>query len=353
MKRHALLLLCLFLMSGMGASSQNVMDFPVKTIKGISVAMNGIDTVAVFGVTEAYENTTTSFRVLACVVPKGKTMDESLESGLCYSSEISTPSIGDGKSVVMTFNKESCVHDVVLNGLCDNKTFYYRLYIKDKDGSVAYGKTYFSSTLSIPFYTSCPDDNHPHLIDLGLPSGTKWACCNVGADKPWKQGGYYAWGEYGEKTTYTIDSYRYYNKSKKTMKYLGVDIAGTEYDVAHIRMGGSWCMPTHEQFMEIYYNCTRKWTTLKGVKGILVTGHNGGQIFMPASGFIREKKKVNYGDYGYYWSSSLYTVNNAAEKDLYNAYDFHFSSTNWAYSLFGWSRYEGFPIRAIVSAVQN
>lgn len=51
-------------------------------------------------------------------------------------------------------------------------------------------------------YTSCPDSHHPHLIDLGLPSGTKWACCNVGAQKPEDYGGYYAWGETAEKNSY-------------------------------------------------------------------------------------------------------------------------------------------------------
>ena len=55
---------------------------------------------------------------------------------------------------------------------------------------------------------SCPDGHHPHAIDLGLPSGTKWACCNVGAEKPEDDGGYYAWGETGEKEEYTWVTYQ-------------------------------------------------------------------------------------------------------------------------------------------------
>ena len=55
--------------------------------------------------------------------------------------------------------------------------------------------------------TSCPDANHPHAIDLGLPSGTKWACCNVGASAPEQYGGYYAWGETHEKSVYNWDTY--------------------------------------------------------------------------------------------------------------------------------------------------
>ena len=57
--------------------------------------------------------------------------------------------------------------------------------------------------------TSCPDDNHPHAIDLGLPSGTKWACCNVGASTPEGYGGYYAWGETSEKAVYNEVTYHY------------------------------------------------------------------------------------------------------------------------------------------------
>ena len=56
-------------------------------------------------------------------------------------------------------------------------------------------------------YPSCPDDHHPHLIDLGLPSGTKWACCNVGATAPQGDGGYYAWGETDEKDVYDWTAY--------------------------------------------------------------------------------------------------------------------------------------------------
>ena len=61
--------------------------------------------------------------------------------------------------------------------------------------------------------SSCPNNRHPHLIDLGLPSGTKWACCNVGADKPEAYGGYYAWGEAEEKGEYreVLDNFFFYN----------------------------------------------------------------------------------------------------------------------------------------------
>ena len=60
-----------------------------------------------------------------------------------------------------------------------------------------------SFCLSSKAQSSCPDNHHPHMIDLGLPSGTKWACCNVGASRPEEYGGYYAWGETEEKDYYT------------------------------------------------------------------------------------------------------------------------------------------------------
>ena len=80
-------------------------------------------------------------------------------------------------------------------------------------------------------YFSCSDSHHPHAIDLGLPSGTKWACCNVGATTPERYGGYYAWGETGEKTSYYESNYGYYNTSTGYAD-IGSDIAGTSLIIA-------------------------------------------------------------------------------------------------------------------------
>ena len=139
-------------------------------------------------------------------------------------------------------------------------------------------------------------------IDLGLPSGTKWANMNVGASKPEDFGGYYAWGETEEKDVYDeIITYLYY----KNGGYIdiGYDIAGTEYDVAHVKWGGSWRMPSLEQIKELRLNCTIKWTSVNGVKGCEFTGPNGGKVFLPAAGY-RYGGGLNNRYYGYYWSSS-------------------------------------------------
>lgn len=130
---------------------------------------------------------------------------------------------------------------------------------------------------------SCPDNNHPHMIDLGLPSGTKWACCNVGATKPEGYGGYYAWGETSVKSYYGFNTYLY-GSTNDNMTNLGSNIAGTNYDVAHVKWGGTWKMPTKEQCQELIDNTTYVWTTSNNVYGMKVTGQNGKTIFLPAAG---------------------------------------------------------------------
>ena len=158
-------------------------------------------------------------------------------------------------------------------------------------------------------YLTCPDDHHPHLIDLGLPSGTKWACCNVADDptiqSPTNYGGYYAWGETETKSTYDWSTYIHCDGSWDTCHDLGPDIAGTDYDVAHVKWGGSWVMPTKEQQDELWNNCTYEWTTENGVNGGKFTSKkNGGSIFLPAAGYRDDSDLYGAGSNGYYWSST-------------------------------------------------
>lgn len=176
---------------------------------------------------------------------------------------------------------------------------------------------------------SCPDNNHPHAIDLGLPSGTKWACCNVGAGKPEGYGGYYAWGETEKKDVYNEVTYQYctgndtdgdgYYDNNVSFQNLGSDIAGTQYDVAHVKWGGSWVMPSFDQMKELIDNTTRSWTTLNGINGCLFKGTNGGCVFLPAAGSWYDY--LTYvGNSGYYWSGTQSTSYSGS------AYDFFFNS---------------------------
>lgn len=150
----------------------------------------------------------------------------------------------------------------------------------------------------------CPDNNHPHAIDLGLPSGTKWACCNVGATSPSGYGGYYAWGETATKSEYNWSTYKYLNKSKKSYIDIGSNIAGTQYDVATTNWGAPWRMPSETQMQELLDYTTSKWTTQNGVFGLKFTGSNGGTVFLPAAGGRQDGEIGDEGTGGYYWSSS-------------------------------------------------
>ena len=163
-------------------------------------------------------------------------------------------------------------------------------------------------------YTSCPDDHHPHLIDLGLPSGTKWACCNVGASKPETRGEEYAWGETEYKNYCSLENYTLCpNGDVNSFPFYG-DIAGTEYDVAHVKWGGKWQIPSMEHLKELVNVCSSEWTQNNGVNGRFFTGPNGGKIFLPA--------ETNWGEY---WSSNQITYGKCysytLEFDCYFAFD--------------------------------
>ena len=151
--------------------------------------------------------------------------------------------------------------------------------------------------------TTCPDSNHPHMIDLGLPSGTKWACCNVGASTPEGYGNYYAWGETQPKSVYNWDTYQYYQNGN--VVNIGSDIAGTQYDAATANWGAPWRMPSLTQIRELLERCTSTWTTQNGVNGRKFVGPNGGTIFLPAAGYRWGGELSNAGSLGFYWSSTL------------------------------------------------
>ena len=152
-------------------------------------------------------------------------------------------------------------------------------------------------------YLTCPDDNHPHMIDLGLRSGTKWACCNVGATTPCSIGGYYAWGETEEKDCYDKAHYKFYDNATGECTSIGNEISGTQYDVAHVKWKGPWQMPTNAQQEELLQYCKDKWVTINGVNGHQLTGPNGGSIFLPDGGWYDGEELYSWGD-GWFWSGT-------------------------------------------------
>ena len=146
-------------------------------------------------------------------------------------------------------------------------------------------------------------------VDLGL--SVKWATCNVGASSPEDYGDYYAWGETGTKPSYDEDNCETWDKD------IG-DIKGTSRDVAHVKWGGSWRMPTLAEYDELLNedNCTWDWTTLNGTKGYEVTSlKNGNSIFLPAAGLCEGTLLKRDGANGFYWSS---TPNDSTTKGACN-----------------------------------
>ena len=172
-----------------------------------------------------------------------------------------------------------------------------------------------NSTLTAHFVKNSNTITGHKYVDLGLPSGLKWATCNVGANNPWEYGGYYAWGETEENSNYDWSTYKWCSGSYDNMtKYCTysdwgrVDnktILDPEDDVAHVKWGGSWRMPTEAEQYELRNNCTWTWTTQNGVNGYKVTGPNGNSIFLPAAGYRGGMGARDRGSYGCYWSSSL------------------------------------------------
>ena len=192
-------------------------------------------------------------------------------------------------------------------------------YIDGSDTPVS-AEAEFTFTVSesvtlVAKFEECDKYNGYETIDLGLPSGLLWATFNVGATKPEEHGGYYAWGETEEKDNYGWSTYKYCNGSYDTMtKYCKVSSYGTvdnktvlepEDDVAHVKWGGSWRMPTKAELDELLNNCTWEWTTLNGVNGYRITGSNGSCIFLPAAGWRDGTETCYKGDISRYWSSSL------------------------------------------------
>ncbi len=157
--------------------------------------------------------------------------------------------------------------------------------------------------------------NGHEYVDLGLPSGLKWATCNVGANKPEEYGNYYAWGEIKTKDTYT-------HKNSQTLYKTMKDISGNhEYDAATANWGGSWRMPTISELQELNDKCTWVRMSQNGKNGYKVTGPNGSSIFLPAAGIRCGSSLYDAGSYGYYWSSTPY------ESDSFSAYLLYFDSS--------------------------
>ncbi|MDE6512100.1 MAG: fibrobacter succinogenes major paralogous domain-containing protein [Muribaculaceae bacterium] len=151
--------------------------------------------------------------------------------------------------------------------------------------------------------------NGKEWIDLGLPSGVRWAACNVGADGPEGFGDYYAWGEIETKDEYIDINSLTHRKNAKWLREHGIidenDRLTPEHDIAALRWGKPWRMPTDEEYEELLDCCSFEFTSCNGVNGYLATGPNNQTIFFAAAGFKQGSEAEYTGDYGDYWSSTV------------------------------------------------
>lgn len=225
--------------------------------------------------------------------------DPLVEYGLCWGTQPNPEMSGNHKVAdgtgAGTFSCE-------ITGLEPNTTYYVRAYAINGAG-VGYGTDVTFTTLKHGY------------VDLGLPSGTLWATCNVGAEKPEDYGDYFAWGEVVSKYLYDWSTYKYSKGHEyQLIKYCNNADCGyegftdnlitlmPEDDAATVQWGNGWCTPTKEQWQELYQNTTNTWMTY----GRLFVASNGNSLYLPAAGFHWDGE-YDGGSFGDYWSSSLDT----------------------------------------------
>ena len=246
--------------------------------------------------------------------------------GVCW-SETSEPKINNLYSEESNEGTGTGSFTSSMINLKANTTYYVRAYAINEAGTV-YGEEKSFKTLP-----STGIANGHDWVDLGLPSGLKWATCNVGANFPEEYGDYFAWGETTTKTEYTEEN------SLTSGKQIN-DISGNpQYDAAAANWGGSWRMPTSEEMSELLNHCTWTWTTQNGVNGYNVEGPNGNSIFLPAAGYRSGSSHFNTVALGRYWSS---TPNESSTNNSCNLY---FDSGNHYKSWF--NRYYGQSVRPV------
>lgn len=232
----------------------------------------------------------------------------------------------------------------------------FTVTVTDYDGKIYEIKTdkenevIRSSLLVMPEVTlgdSGQEESDDRWVDLGL--SVLWAAYNVGASSPEEYGGYYAWGETEEKSDYTWENnYKYAEKYYYGSgpydwfwigSFIGEEISGTQYDVAHVKWGGGARMPTFEEVKELVNNCSFEYGTYNGVEGDYVTGPNGNSIFLPYAGYryngFLDYESIN----GYFWSGSF--------DDLEASYAYYIycreSFGTWGYSY----RSKGMSVRPV------
>ena len=203
-------------------------------------------------------------------------------------------------------------------------------------------------------------------VDLGL--SVKWATHNLGAETPEEFGDYYAWGEIRLKNNYEWSNYRFsvisdprylpeFSKYNVTPPEGKLSITRSEAlrlerklesvdDAAHINWGGSWRMPSHEEWLELKERCIWIWTSVNGHAGYkVISKKNGRSIFLPAAGRVYstfDDDSNDFGVRGYYWSSSIGVIETGFPFDA----SYLFFSDDTIFDA-GGPRFLGFSVRPV------
>lgn len=189
-------------------------------------------------------------------------------------------------------------------------------------------------------------NEHP-WVDLGLPSGTKWATYNVGTKSIHGVGTRIAWGETATKKTFSPNTYTI--NDRELASYAG----DPQYDLATAQWGEGWYTPTLQQWEELIQYCDWDYVMINGINGVLFTSPKTyNTIFLPSTGYTDDETyKLKYTTYNLaYWTSTgLHT--NGAHSYIANYEQGYMTTTN---------RYVAHCVRPVcgvaskvVSATQN
>ena len=284
----------LFISSGAGNfGTDRYSGYSVRPVFGEKVVESTIATVTTSAVSQITETT--------AVAGGNVTADGNAsvtERGVCIAT-ISNPTVANTK---ITAGNGVGAFTCELTGLQEGMKYYVRAYAVNSMGT-AYGEEKEFTTSTKPKY-----------VDLGLPSGVKWATFNVGANSPEESGDYYAWGETSPKSSYTWLNYKWCEGSYNMLTKYNCDsskgvvdyktILDPEDDAATVNWGQGWRIPTKAEFDELIDNCTWTWSSINGVYGYEVKSNtNGNSIFLPSVGYYNDNTFQTYSSR--YRSSSL------------------------------------------------
>ena len=248
-------------------ASRRYMGKPVRAVASPNAVMTDGRVLDIQTDSATWKLNATQATLYATVASKQPVSD-----GLTVGIVLGSSSHVDKASALIDYHQdvtEVCSYSTTVD-VTDNMGYWYRAYV-EKDGEVKYGEAKHFGW---------------EMVDLGLPSGTKWANMNVGTSWPEEYGDYYAWGETNTKTSYTLDNYQHYVGGAYQNIGNNGDIAATNFDAATVKMGNAWRMPTRTEAQELLDNCSWTWVIANGVNGYRVTGTNGNSIFLPAAGFV-------------------------------------------------------------------